>query len=321
MGLYFLYMLLFILAPLGYGVALAVLLKEIHGRQAGEIVEKTESVPPEKEAVEPDVTADEPVTDEPVAKGVEPSSEESVQPEDATPETSPEIERQNVSSETDSEETESQEPPLHSVFDDQGLLPKSFKADEVIDEILNEDRAETPDDLSSRIEEDSDDFETQSESFEQDQDNDFFDLEDDILVRAMEFAESGKENKIDFSGEESLTPDAISPTARELLGEDFDFDSLTAPIFDPNDAVKATEEAPLRELGGGAYQAETPMMTDDLSLLDAMPEEQDIISAFPREMVQNVMIEPDHSEAARQHSFVEELRPMLVRQRSKRKEE
>lgn len=123
-------------------------------------------------------------------------------------------------------------PPL----DDRDILPKTFKVDNILDSMLDEHALDVPEDISASL----DDTNTAWDSGSDNENQSFFggeQDEEDILARALDNLNSlteDSENSIDFS--EELFPNAfdsrdavhptIAPAAVELLGEDFDFDSL-----------------------------------------------------------------------------------------------
>ncbi len=123
----------------------------------------------------------------------------------------------------------------------------------------------------------------------------------------------------DFADDEdALSP--ISSTAKEVLGEDFDFDSLV-PSNDAEESADAASKipapAPLIERDGGVYWAETSSVTNGTPAANLLPEQQEIVVVFPEEMVTDSIVEPDRSALAKQYSSVEESRPMLVRRKRK----
>ena len=398
MGFYFLYILLLILIPLSLGAALALGLGELYTKVYAQAPEKENE--PEVTSTEEDMdmflddeddvsaTAEETsptVTSETNISTTEEPDIENMAKEEGIPEPSAKEEKaenslENAATEEVTTDSESQK---KSVFDDKGLLPKTFKVDNVIEEMLEENDTETPDDLSSRIEEEYGELENQFEELEDKDDDAFFDNGDDSVARTTEttngtdFDENTE--KIDFSNEENAVS-TISSTAKEILGEDFDFDSLAseydeatasgemeesapdldnqieeesidaetrrpeqedgffdgeddpvarameyAGIADQKPAVEAATPvimenspiaSPIHELGNGIYQAETLPINGDSELLNMLPDQQEIISVFPQELIHDTLIEPDRSEAARENSFMEESRPMFVRKKS-----
>lgn len=202
-------------------------------------------------------------------------------------------------------------------FDDLGLLPKSFKVDSILDDMLGENVSETPEDLSARLDQ-------EETAFQADYSDAFQDTDEDMLARALENAAStngaidfNDENFLDRVAEETHTHREIAPMAVELLGEDFNFDALlTGEPPEPPEIVEASAPA-FREWEDGTFQTESECYTDAPALLDLLPGEQDIVSFFPDEWVRNEVIEPDRSEEAEKWSFVEESRPMFVRKKKK----
>ncbi len=212
-----------------------------------------------------------------------------------------------------------------SVFDDTELV-KTDNLDDVIENMLSETDQEVPRDISVRLEEDSAQDGDIFGSYNDDVDDLFEESEDDAVARALESA--GMSRGVEFlDADEGGSP--ISSTAKEVLGEDFDFDSLSqthdaAQAGHADTVSTATESggsasSKLVELGNGMYQAETKPTTDGLppaALYEKLlAEPQAVISFFPPELVSDAVIETDHSAAALKNSFIEESRPMLARKR------
>lgn len=324
--------LIFSLVSIGMGFLAAVGLREWYDRLYPE-GEKNEEETDETDKIEP-------VFEDPIEKPEE--SEKSEELEETAPEVvfnepeaaaEPEEEKKPILPETETKSGDG--------FDDHGLLPKSFKVDSIINDMLDESVPEVPEDLSAVIDrEEKAEPEDYTVDFE-DSDGDFGDEGDeDMLARALENAGSAAEStdgNIDFDdenfldrvAEETYTHREISPMAVELLGEDFNFEALLAdenriPVDEakaPSDAVGSETVEPqiaFREWEDGTFQAESECYTDDVSLLELLPGEQDIVSVFPEEWVRQDVIEPDTSAEAEKMSFVEESRPMFVRKTKKR---
>ncbi|MDR2439702.1 MAG: hypothetical protein LBE12_10095 [Planctomycetaceae bacterium] len=217
---------------------------------------------------------------------------------------------------------ESSENKLPSVFDDKNRIPDTFKIDEIIDEMVNENPPIIPTDLSLRMEQDNssealmNQMENEQEQLEQD--------ENEILTQIM--APTGSNNQplslseISFDNlneEENVNTvhSEISPMAVELLGEDFNFDSFFEEKL--KSKPQNQEPIPVYEIGRGIYQADGGFLANDLMLPNLLPKEQVIISLYPDNLIQNAVVEPDLSETTQNYNFTEELLPMFIRKKKR----
>lgn len=264
-------------------------------------------------------------------------------------------------------EKESPEEPLdpsQAGFGDSGQLLQTLneggiKVDEAFEEMFSDNEPTVSPDLERRIEE-NEDLEDRLARFEQKEketEKDEGISEEDILNEAI--AENNWESDPSFhveSEEQQGQTELFSSMARELLGEDFDFDSLDErysenqmpepveiseeysnfpekecvleeSVFDvfPNenqteftDFETKTFEPPAtisaESIDDGVFQSfGGAKRIVDSSLLADLMIEQDVLPVFPKELIQDTLIESDDSEAAKQNSFVEESKPMFVR--------
>ncbi|MDR3197674.1 MAG: hypothetical protein LBU34_07360 [Planctomycetaceae bacterium] len=284
-----------------------------------------------EEPVAAESIAVEPVVNEPIV--TEPDSElntESVFPAaiSETSETISELEQQPFS-ETPQPETiiepEIFENKLPSVFDDQNMLPDSFKINDVFDEMVGETPLVIPADLSSRIEE-HDSPKNPMNPMENEEEQDLLKPdENEIFTKTI--APTKPDNQPhsqpeithnNFNNEENseAVNSEISPMAVEILGDDFNFDSFFEEKLKPKQKNK--EPITVHEIGQGIYQADGGFVTNDSTLLNLLPKEQTIVSSYPDNLIQNAVVEPDLSETAQDYSFTEELAPMFIRKRNKK---
>jgi hypothetical protein len=218
---------------------------------------------------------------------------------------------------------------LPSVFDDQNvILPDTFKVNDILDEMVNENPPIIPADLSLRLEEDGTP-ESRINQMKNENEQDLLEPdENEILTKITAAADSKNQpfsqpemmfNNFDNEGENTNTVHSeIAPLAIELLGEDFNFNSF----FDEKSKSKQKNKEPITvsEIGQGIYQADGGFLTitNDQTLRNLLPKEQEIVSLYPDHLVQNAVAEPDSSEVAQNFSFTEELLPMLVRKKNKK---
>jgi hypothetical protein len=122
--------------------------------------------------------------------------------------------------------------------------------------------------------------------------------------------------KIDFTQELETAPEApgepISPMAKELLGENFDFDALEQQTQQTSAAVMLdvqTDET-------GVVQVSSPFLFADSPQLADFAAPQMISSTFSGDWIQESgsMIEPIEADASN-FCFTEELQPMFVRKK------
>jgi hypothetical protein len=218
---------------------------------------------------------------------------------------------------------------LPSVFDDQNvLLPDTFKVNDILDEMVNENPPIIPADLSLRLEEDGTP-ESRINQMKNENEQDLLEPDEhEILTKITAAADSKNQpfsqpemmfNNFNNEGENTNTVHSeIAPLAIELLGEDFNFNSF----FDEKSKSKQKhkEQITVSEIGQGIYQADGGFqtITNDQTLRNLLPKEQEIVSLYPDHLVQNAVAEPDSSKVAQNFSFTEELLPMLVRKKNKK---
>jgi len=191
-----------------------------------------------------------------------------------------------------------------SVFDHAANIPKNLPVNDALDSMMAAISAAIPNDLESRIEETTrlkDDLPQEVRPIKDDLDLD--DLED--LVAAL------PKSKIDFSQEvesDSDSHEAVSTIAKELLGEDFDFDALETQPHQSSAAVTLD----IREDTPGLVQVSSPFLVTDTPQLTNLTEPQTVCSTFSDDWIQ--VIEPTEGGAS-PFSFTEELQPMFVRKK------
>lgn len=357
MLLFFLLVFFLILLPLTEGFLLAWGLRTLYLEKFPELLEGEESDveitsrDPVSESAEDERTDEEVPGDENPETGEEdvatlPDEEES------TEESGVESERkadEDVMPENQAEsvptEAEDEDLPESSGIPDQGA--SQFPVDNIIDGMLSENRPEIPEDLSARIEED----EARSEGKFGGMDFDPLDDEDELMNRMMEnIGANNSEDDSPINFQDDLSPDEaateISPMAVELLGEDFDFDSLIEEAeqekpetldaeddFDWQDIARSagkfvgksendsigmeTDPSEASDISGneGLFHSEAISFGDD-SLSNILSGEVDVLPVFPDELCQNTIVEPETPREAERFNFVEESRPMFVRKRN-----
>lgn len=316
MFVYWLYILFNALMSIAIGACFAYLLRDLYLQlddPDDEAPAETPVVVRKSAVLSPANTA--PMEEPPV---VAPESPDTL-PGDAIP-PEPEALPDGVSEPQADTEEENRPDPVEAT-----ALPESLQVDHILENMLEEKNPEVPADLSSRLEEDEANLEDRLPTFE-DEDDASFDFEDDILARAMEQAGGATDpspEEIDFGAadfrssvsDEAATSSAIAPTAAEILGEDFNFDQLLDPTPDtipdagPSTDRPAFSDAPAE----GVYREETAPFLPDSALLERLSGKLDVVPRFPPEMIQDALVAPDRSEAARKLEFVEESRPMFVR--------
>jgi hypothetical protein len=233
-----------------------------------------------------------------------------------------------------------------SVFDGDNQTSNDVPVDSILNSMLGGNRAEVPQDFESRVAETEPDADAQLQQLEQEHDQSYEDAELEKILKT-----TSTEIPIEFN--ENELPD-FSPMAKELLGKDFDFNSLKTltaqsevqsevqpetqsetqskvqPALQSGtqpevSKLPATSLAVLpitfsieaQELEPGVFQASaSPFITGDLPELSALSAET-VISSFPDTWVQEADTELDSADVAKQYSFTEESRPMLVRKKKK----
>jgi len=217
--------------------------------------------------------------------------------------------------------------PKVSVFEDAANIPENVP----VNEILNSMVTETPSELSN-------DFEHIIESTAQtrsgihviNEDMDAADLE--ALAMAL------PREKIDFSKElesDTETTDAISSMAKEVLGEDFNFEGLEqakqSPFLQPdsddsninaaNTGDAASENwtdvvLDVQENETGMVQVASPFIFNDAPQLADFIVPETILPTFSNDWIQETgsTYEPIEDDLS-QFFFMEESRPMFVRKK------
>jgi|GEM_PF-1811321 len=217
-----------LLIPFAEGVLLALLLREVHARHPLPLVEPgyfNAWLPPKPTAEVPEVPAKAVVDD--VADN-----------EKAT---------ENVAENTDTPTDKAEEnASLHSgvsVFDGSENVSKNLPVNDALNAMMAEVSETVPHNLESRIEESTrlkDGLPQEMRHIKDDLDLD--DLED--LAAAL------PKSKIDFSQELETAPEAheaISPMAKELLGENFDFNALTQQAKQTSESLARANDANVKE--------------------------------------------------------------------------
>jgi hypothetical protein len=231
---------------------------------------------------------------------------------------------------------------LSSVFDNQldnqKVLANTFRIDDVLDEMTNENPPIIPADLSLRLEEDSSP-ENRIKQIENEQDWQEPD-ENEILAQIANPADADSNNlsllqsDVPFNQEENPNNvhSDISPMAVELLGEDFNFNSFfenklkhkkvrEEPISIHQEPISIHEEPiSISEISPGIYQADGGCINiaNKQVMRDLLPKEQEVVSLYSGNLIQNAVIEPDSSEIAQKFSFTEESLPMFVRKKNRK---
>ncbi len=357
MGFYFLYSLLLILAPLALGVALALGLRELYAKNPFSVEyaagvtsvaaadEDSPETPAENASIEDEgaeemagveMTTIKPPLDSPhdvsaaetadeAAEATTETGSENAEPSEQTGAENSDVGRPAENSATDSAMLGD---AAQSVFDDASLRANAIKIDSAIEEMLDEKDTVVPSDLSAQLEKGYADLDGQFDDVED------IEMDDEVLARALESGgglteQDGTEHlelsEPEFAGAESGSS-PISSTAKEVLGDDFDFNSLlpdTEFAEEPSDSSHIPSSSPppastpLVDLGDGIYRAETldaTALPESSSLQEyLLPTQQEIASFFPEEMLMEAVVEPDRSASATKYSVVEESRPMLVR--------
>ena len=293
MGPVLLVILVLILMPLATGALLALVLREVHVRHPLPLVESgyvnAWQRPKPQGRVAESVEEQEP-TAESVTDAVAETGET-----EATPEPPP--------AEATGEE-DGQPPGEISVFKNVANIPKDLPISDVLDSMLSAVSTTVPSDLESRVEESTrlkDGLPQDARHIRDDLDLD--DLED--LAAAL------PKSKIDFTQEvesETDTHETISTMAKELLGEDFDFDALEAQSYHSPPAVSLD----VREDAPGLVQVSSPFLSADAPQFADFAESQTVFSTFSDDWIQ--VIEPTEEDAA-DYCFTAESQPMFVRKK------
>jgi hypothetical protein len=339
----------FVLVPITIGFFVSLVLRELYKQQLWEksIADKNNDNEVEETAQEGSVKLYDPSLDE---MDSETNTEQVPNEESDAAEQIAAVSDSELNTETESvtssaisdpfppntiTESENDENRLSSVFEDENILPDTFKINDIIDEMVNENPPIIPSDLSLRIEEDGH-SENLINQIENEHKQDMLDAdENEILTKMIAPTDSADSNNQPFAQPEMMfnhfnneeNPDTvhseISPMAVELLGEDFNFDSFfeekkSEQKNNESNNKSDNESITAYEIGQGIYQADGGFMTNDSTLFNLLPKEQAIVSLYPDNLIQNAVVEPDLSETAQNYNFTEELLPMFIRKRNKK---
>ena len=308
MSVFFLIMTAVIFIPFAEGALLALLLREVYARHPLPLVEPgyvnlwLQAKPePNPEVVEEQATSAEsatgdPTTPEGIAEGTQ----------------SPTAEATN--------ENNASSPPETSVFEGTKNAPAGLPVNAVLNSMTAEVSGDVPQDLESRIEETT----RIKDGIPQDLNH----IKDDLDLDDLNDLEAAlPKSKIDFKQEQepATAPDAseaISPMAKELLGENFDFDALEQqatkshanliPTNDTNAEVLAEGTLDIQDDHTGVVQVSSPFLCSDAPQFAELSTPQTILPTFSDDWIQ--VIEPAESDAEH-FSFTEELQPMFVRKK------
>lgn len=220
------------------------------------------------------------------------------------------------------------ETTLSSVFDNQESLPvpETFKVDDILDEMTNENPPIIPADLSLRLEEDGNP-ENRIKQTEKENEDDWQEPDEHEILTKIAKPDPSDSNELSFlqsniPSNQAENPNAvhsdISPMAVELLGEDFNFNSF----FEEKLKLKKIGEEPIiiSEISPGIYQADGGFINvaNKQVMLELLPKEQEVGSLYPDHLIQNAVIEQDSSETAKNFSFTEESLPMFIRKKNRK---
>jgi len=231
----------------------------------------------------------------------------------------------------DSSETENTSPPEISVFDNSKNSSGNLHVNDILDSMTAETPAAIPDDFERRIEEGaahaSDAIPPELQSPGGDEMN-----YDDLLA----LSEALPGTKIDFTQDIEERPknsDAISPMAKELLGENFDFEALekqakeSSKFLAPDASGETPERNPATDLAAAAaidvqedesgnVQATSPYMFSATPQLAGFTTPQTILSTFSDDWIQKTESTIESAEGdASKFCFTEELTPMFTRKK------
>jgi len=312
MNVYLLGFLFVILLPLAYGVLLAPLLREIHIRHPlplGGVIGTLRKPLPAESAVEKEVVAEQVIDNgNNQTKPNVPAS----QPLDAPASTEP----------TSSLAVDENVPthPSGSVFDGARSVSQNLSINQIIDLMTTEAPAGIPQDFEHRIDESA------RPNIVLPPDvhgiNDGMDADD-----LKELAAALPKEKIDFTqAHEADSPvhDAISPMAKEVLGENFDFKAIEsvsaklAAIVADNSAAPAGMPLAVQENEQGIIQVSSPVVLDVPPQLADLSTPQTILPTFSHDWIQEtgltVAVGSVEEDIAK-FCFAEESRPMFYRKK------
>ena len=294
MGPFFWTILLAILIPLAEGVLLALLLREVHVRHPLPLIEPgyvNAWIGQEPKNTIARTAEERKTSDKSVGDGTG-NSEEGTGGEDVFA------------------------PGEVSIFDGSVSIPKDLPINDVLDSMVATVSEKIPDAFESRIEE--------STCLQGGLPHEMRHIGDDLDFDDMQDLAAALPNtKIDFAQDldtDSGVHEPISPMAKELLGEDFDFDALEQQAAA---AARAPTDNILEEVASDVQKALTEIeptsslfhQTDLPSLADfATP--QMVLSTFSGDWVQEAgnTIEPIVGDTSN-FCFTAESQPMFVRKR------
>jgi len=213
-----------------------------------------------------------------------------------------------------------------SVFDSSVNVPQDLQINDVLD-LMTADRSDlVSDDIENIIEESAilkGEISPKVPDIRDDMDQD--DLED--LVAAL------PKTKIDFAQESEAAPDdleTISPMAKELLGEDFDFEQLEkqakesfkflapAPVQETDAEDLPEVVLDIQEDASGTVQVSSPFLFAASPQFADLAVPQTILPTFSDDWIQetNNVVESVEGDASN-FCFTEEMQPMLVRKKKR----
>ena len=208
-----------------------------------------------------------------------------------------------------------------SVFDGTESIPENLPINDTLEAMIAQTSQTLPDDFERIIEESA----KPDEEIRALTDN--LDLDDlRALDEALGGAQPGKKfdfsqelgaqpgKKIDFSQELDESVDAVSSTAKEVLGEDFDFDALEKQAEQVRQSLQPLALDVLED-ESGTVQVSSPFMAYVPQLADiSLP--QTILPTFSSDWIQESggTSEPLEGDPAL-FCFTEESRPMFVRKK------
>ena len=311
MGALLLVMLFVTFVPLAEGVLLAFLLREVYARHPlplvepgyinawyrppSKIVDPTEGQVATAESATGDVTSEEKTADNAEIPAAPTSSESAPQPTEA------------------------------SVFDGSENVAKYLPVNEALDSMTAEKSENVPHDLENRVEE--------STRLKDGVPNEMSHIKDDLDLDDLEdLAAALPKTNIDFTQEhepdqEAHEPDdheKIVPLAKELLGENFDFNALEqdkphwvhVPVHDTNAENSVEITVDVQEDNQGGIQVSSPFLYTEAPQLADFSMPQMILPTFSDDWIQESdnIIEPTTENVAN-FCFTEESPPMFVRKK------
>jgi len=219
-----------------------------------------------------------------------------------------------------------EEPPLAppepvsaevNVFDGATNIPSNLPVSQVLDSMITAAPEEIPNDFEHRIEQSARSG-TEIPSGVRHDPNDEMDADDlNALVAAL------PREKIDLTQElemdSAVSENTISPIAKELLGKDFDFDTLESQSAKTVTFVNnESAEIPLdiQEDESGAFHVSSPFVFNVSPQLADFIVPQTIVSTFSDDWIQETgsVVESAEGDVS-QFCFTEESRPMFRRKK------